>query len=109
METMFAFGRQSDVRRAVTLRLTPSALIRREPRNNRMSRTEGVVWAIAECIGERAVGCGDALIAWSKYRNSSVGLLVLAQRCGRFGHSQLFSEINTRLSFKCEVDFKKQL
>lgn len=91
VEMMFACCRHLVDRRAVTLRLTASAFSLREPRRNRMSSTVGVVCAMAEWSGERALGCGDVAIAWSKYSNSAVGLLVLAHRCGSTGQSQLFS------------------
>lgn len=84
---MLACVRQRVMRRAVTMRLTWSAFSRREPRRKRMSRTVGVVCAIAENNGERDVGRGDDAIALSKYWNNSVGLFVLAHKCGRIGHS----------------------
>lgn len=77
---MLARVRQRVARRAVTLRLTSSAFSLKEPRRNRMSITVGVVCAIAENSGERAVGCGDEEMAPSKYWNNSVGLFVLAHK-----------------------------
>lgn len=78
--------------RAVTFRFTASAFSRNDPRRKSMSSTVGVVCAMAEWSGDRAWGCGDTVIAWSKYWNNAEGLFVFAQRWGSIGHNQLFSE-----------------
>lgn len=93
VDTMLACCLHRVTSRADTFRLTASAFSRKDPRRNNMSRTVGVVCAMAECRGDRACGCGDTVTAWSKYWNRTVGLFVFAQRWGRIGHSQLFSVI----------------
>lgn len=93
VDTILAWCRHRVLSRVVTLRFTASAFSLSEPRRNKISRTVGVVCAIAEFKGDRAYGCGDTVIAWSKNCNSSVGLFVFAHRWGRIGHNQLFSEI----------------
>lgn len=92
VEMMLAWRRQWLFNRLVTILLTASALARSDPRSNSISRTVGVVCAIAENNGDSAWGCGDEVIASSKYSNKRAGLFVFAQRWGRIGHSHLFSE-----------------
>lgn len=80
METILALFLQRVLRRAVTFLLTASAFSLKEPLTSRMSSTVGVVCAMAENSGERALGIGDLSIMLSRKWKSSVGLLVFAQR-----------------------------
>lgn len=99
VDTILAWCRHRVISRVVTLRFTASAFSLRDPLRNKMSRTVGVVCAIAEFKGDLAYGCGDTVIAWSKNCNSSVGLFVFAHRWGRIGHNQLFSENTMKIVY----------
>lgn len=80
VDTMFACCLHCLVSLLVTFLLTASAFALKDPLRKRMSRTVGVVCAMAECSGDLALAWGWAAIVASKYVNSSLGLLVLAQR-----------------------------
>lgn len=90
---MLACCLQRVARRLLTSRFTASAFCLSDPRRNKMSSTEGVVCAIAEWRGDRALGRGELAMTRSKYSKSSMGSFVLAHRCGRLGQSQVLSEM----------------